>query len=235
MKLYENVVIGNFLYGLGVSVGAQLRGQVLPASVNLLQQTPEDKALGDVLLSFPGTLRLIEFKSAANRSGKEAARFRKLSHALECREGLREVSHQIHWYVETTPDVQSGLKIKFSSYLSAFSQPARQAESLNFEHFISQTTRSIFSACTDVEDPAAVSNYLKLIRWCQGSDEDSSAGALIVVCDGNGNLRFAELKNMMELSMTHKKWLEYRHDMERQIELNREKSLDHDRGMDLSL
>ncbi len=53
VKLYENVVIGNFLYGLGVSVGAQLRGHVLPASVNLLQQTPEDKALADVLLSFP--------------------------------------------------------------------------------------------------------------------------------------------------------------------------------------
>ncbi len=69
MKLYENVVIGNFLYGLGVSVGAQLRGHILPASVNLLQQTPEDKALADVLLSFPGTLRLIEFKSADNRSG----------------------------------------------------------------------------------------------------------------------------------------------------------------------
>ena len=108
MKLYENVVIGNFLYGLGVSVGAQLRGHVLPASVNLLQQTPEDKALADVLLSFPGTLRLIEFKTADNRSGKEAARFRKLSHALESDARLTPLSHRIHWYVETMPEINAG-------------------------------------------------------------------------------------------------------------------------------
>ncbi|WGK59955.1 hypothetical protein [Pantoea sp. SS70] len=235
MKLYENVVIGNFLYGLGVSVGARLGGEVLPASVNLLQQTPEDKALGDVLLSFPGTLRLIEFKSAANRSDKEETRFRKLSHALECRKGLSEVSHRIHWYVETTPDVQSGVKTYFSSYLSALSQPARQAEPLNLERFIAQTTRSIFSAQTEAEDPVAVSNSLKLIRWCQDVDEKSSAGALIVVCDGRGNLQYAELKNIMELSMTHEKWLEYRLSMEHGKELEREKSMDYDRGMDLSL
>lgn len=235
MKLYENVVIGNFLYGLGVSVGAQLGKNVLPASVNLLQQTPEDKALGDVLLSFPGTLRLIEFKSAANRSDKEETRFRKLSHALECREGLREVSHRIHWYVETTPDVRAGVKTYYSSYLSAFSRPERQAEPLILERFISQITRSIFSAHTDAENPEAISNYLRLIRWCQGVNEESQAGALIVVCDGSGNLLYAELKNMMELSMTHEKWLQYRQALAHQPEVDQEKTFDHGRGRELSL
>lgn len=235
MKLYENVVIGNFLYGLGVSVGARLGGNVIPASVNLLQQTPEDKALGDVLLSFPGALRLIEFKNADNKSDKEEIRFRKLSYALESREGLREISHRVHWYVETTPDVQSGVKTFFSSYLSALSQLDRQREPLNLERFIAQTSRSIFSAQTDSEDPEAVSDYLKLIRWCQDVDDKSSAGALIVVCDGSGNLHYAELKNIMELSMTHEKWLEYRLNMEHVKELEKENSMDYDRGMDLSL
>ncbi|MBK0127426.1 hypothetical protein IAE30_27145 [Pantoea sp. S61] len=233
MKLYENVVIGNFLYGLGISVGAQLGGNVLPGSVNLLQQTPEDKALGDVLLSFPGTLRLIEFKSASSRSGKEEARFRKLSHTLTCNKALTPLSHRIHWYVETKPDAQAGVKTYFSSYLSALSLPARQAEPLNLERFIAQTTRSIFSAQDD--DPEAVGNYLKLVRWCQGVDEESGAGALIVVCDGKGNLRYAELKNIMELSMTHEKWLEYRQDTERQTELNIAQTFEHDRGRELSL
>lgn len=233
MKLYENVVIGNFLYGLGVSVGARLGGNVLPASVNLLQQTPEDKALGDVLLSFPGTLRLIEFKSSANRSGKEEARHRKLSNALD--EGQREVSHLVHWYVETTPDVQAGVKTYFSSYLSALSLPARQADPLNLERFIAQTARSIFSAHSDAENTETVSDYLKLVRVCQGVGEESSAGALIVVCDGKGNLRYAELKNIMELSMTHEKWIGYRQDMERQTALDREQTFDHDRGRELSL
>lgn len=58
VKLYENVVIGNFLDGLGVSIGGRLKTECLPGAVSLLQQTPEDEALGDVLLDFPGTLRL---------------------------------------------------------------------------------------------------------------------------------------------------------------------------------
>jgi hypothetical protein len=234
VKLYENVVIGNFLYGLGVSVGARLGGNVLPASVNLLQQTPEDKALGDVLLSFPGTLRLIEFKSAANRSDKEQARFRKLSHALTCKKALTTLSHRIHWYVETTPDVQTGVKTYFSSYLSALSLPARQTVPLNLERFIRQTARSIFAGHTDEENPEAVSDYLKLVRWCQGVDEASSAGALIVVCDGRGNLRYAELKNIMELSMTHEHWIGYRQELEHQAVLDREHTTDRDTGWELS-
>ncbi len=135
---------------------------MLPASVNLLQQTPEDKALADVLLSFPGTLRLIEFKSADNRSGKETARFRKLSHALESDESLRLLSHRIHWYVETIPDIQAGVKTYFSSYLIALSRPTRQAEALNLENFIAQTTHSIFLAQVYAEDPVAVNNYLSV-------------------------------------------------------------------------
>ena len=82
MKLYENVVIGNFLYGLGVSVGARLGGNVLPASVNLLQQTPEDSAPCDAPRSFPGTPLLIEFTRPAKPSANHSARLRNSSTAL---------------------------------------------------------------------------------------------------------------------------------------------------------
>lgn len=65
MKLYENIVIGNFLYGLGYSVGTKKGGNEVFSVVNLLQQTPADKELGDVLLEFPGVVKLIEFKNKA--------------------------------------------------------------------------------------------------------------------------------------------------------------------------
>ena len=41
MKLYENVIIGNFLYTLGLNIGIN---KELPkySSINLLQQTPAD-------------------------------------------------------------------------------------------------------------------------------------------------------------------------------------------------
>lgn len=63
MKLYENVVIGNFLYGLGFSIGMSTIGNNQLSIINLLQQTPADKELGDMLLEFPGVVRLIEFKN----------------------------------------------------------------------------------------------------------------------------------------------------------------------------
>ena len=234
MKVYENVVIGNFLYVLGGAVGARLGNATLPASVNLLQQTPEDKALGDILLSFPGTLRLIEFKSSANRSEKEASRFRKLSYGLAGIPALLPVSHRVHWYVETSPDRASGVRTYFSSYLTALAQSERQRSALNLERFIARIASDIFSPLSEAEDAEAIRDYLQLVRWCQGVKEESNAGALIMVADGSGNLRYVALKNIMELSMTHEKWMEYRQDLEldpgKVIEKSPETTYEMDRG-----
>lgn len=57
MKLYENVIIGNFLYGLGLDIGIKIGldngTETLPEIIiNLLQQTPADKELGDMLWGF---------------------------------------------------------------------------------------------------------------------------------------------------------------------------------------
>src|SRR5262245_44285930 len=55
MKIYENVVIGNFLFALGYALRDKGRVERLGA-VNLLQQTPADRFLGDLLLDFPGVV-----------------------------------------------------------------------------------------------------------------------------------------------------------------------------------
>ena len=64
IEIYENIFIGNFIYILGVQIGMALSHDKipLPACVNLLQQTPADKYLGDMLASFPGVSFLIEFE-----------------------------------------------------------------------------------------------------------------------------------------------------------------------------
>lgn len=46
MNLYENVIIGNFLYGLRFSIAKCTAGRDFPSIVNLLQQTPDDTVLG---------------------------------------------------------------------------------------------------------------------------------------------------------------------------------------------
>ena len=83
LNLYENVVIGNFLYGLGFAVRAKSNGGIVPSIVNLLQQTPANKQLTDVLLEFPGVVRLIEFKQRSNRANKEKTRIEQLNAAIK--------------------------------------------------------------------------------------------------------------------------------------------------------
>lgn len=43
MDIYENIIIGNFLYSFGAAMGARSHVKELPLSVNLLQQTPLDR------------------------------------------------------------------------------------------------------------------------------------------------------------------------------------------------
>ncbi|MFC4729600.1 hypothetical protein [Coralloluteibacterium thermophilus] len=214
MKLYENVVIGNFLYGLGCEIGGRLRTGTLPGAVNLLQQTPEDKALGDVLLSYPGTLRLLEFKVAANYSKKEKIKRDKLAKAVEARRGMGEVSRQVHWYIETAVSDASGVEAFFGPYLDALdaARAARPRSSLGLRDFIGTLVDDVFLH-RDGEVPQAVSDYLKLVRWCQGEGEAGASG-LIVVVGAGGKLTYVELKDMMELRMNNKQWLAYRRTLE---------------------
>lgn len=88
MKLYENVAIGNFLYGLGFAVGKRVKGPDFPSVVNLLQQTPDDPLFGDVLIRVPGVLRIFEFKQRDNRDAKEPDRHAKLVRNIAGKEDL---------------------------------------------------------------------------------------------------------------------------------------------------
>ena len=54
MPIYENLVIGNFLFALGLKIGARRDDYLAPdLGVHLMQQTPLDIVLGDVLLAGP--------------------------------------------------------------------------------------------------------------------------------------------------------------------------------------
>jgi|GEM_PF-3203239 len=66
MDIYENIIIGNFLYSFGVAMGGRSDAKELPLLVNLLQQTPLDQGAGDVLVRGARVMRLLEFKRLAN-------------------------------------------------------------------------------------------------------------------------------------------------------------------------
>ena len=67
----ENTVIGTFIFSLGQAVGLL---SCEPIGVELLQQTPLDTSLGDVLIAKATFVRLIEFKRELNKSPKEHAK-----------------------------------------------------------------------------------------------------------------------------------------------------------------
>ena len=216
MKLYENVVIGNFLYGLGVAIGKRLKSGYLPGAVSLLQQTPEDKALGDVLLDFPGTLRLIEFKAQGNRSKKELTRYRKLLPIIQEQPEMVSISRRVHWYVETAPSSLKGVDAFFSPYLNAFDIVKPEKQPFALERFVESVVDDVISSSKDERD-VQEKNYLKLVRWCQGAKE-TGAGALIVVVGADGRMEFVALEDLMALNMSHQKWMEYRQERELKME-----------------
>lgn len=213
MKLYENVVIGNFLYGLGFALGSQLKSGFLPSMVNLLQQTPDDKRLGDLLMAFPGTVRLIEFKTEANKSKKEAGRhrflYRVLSEKLAELPDLPNTSRRVHWYIETAPLPDVALKARIEPYLDAFDDGARQrpksAERL--QNFIQELATGILQN-RSTETAKAERDYLDLVRLAQGPEE-TGTGALVLVAGSGGALHFAALRDLMDLNLSHKQWIEY--------------------------
>ena len=224
MKLYENVVIGNFLYGLGFALGSQLRSGQLPSMVNLLQQTPDDKRLGDLLMAFPGTVRLIEFKTEANKSKKEAGRHQFLSRIfsekLDELPDLPGTSRRVHWYIETAPLPSAALSARIEPYLDAFGEGARQRpkSTERFQNFIEELAVGILQR-RSAEITRAERDYIDLVRLAQGPEE-TGTGGLVLVAGSGGSLHFAALQDLMDLNLSHKQWIEY--SQERYLSLQRE-------------
>ena len=228
MKLYENIIIGNFLYGLGFAIRARRPSGVTASAINLLQQTPADTLLGDLLLEFPGVVRLIEFKAEDNRESKELGRHRKLSAALAGKIELQAISRNVHWYVETAPSAEHGVTARIVPYLDAF--PRNRTKRDRLEAFIERLAEEVVE-----ERPAARADreaaYLRLVKQTQG-DGKLGSGGLLLVANAEGSLHYAQLLDMLELRLSHRQWIELHHiryerllALERDMERRYEKSI----------
>lgn len=208
-KLYENVVIGNFLYGLGFAVRSCLDANTsIPSVVNLLQQTPADRELADVLLSFPGVVRLIEFKMKGASLKKERLRHRLLMAALTGEnQVLVETSRSLHWYVEVgANDTDTPLVSRAVPYLDAFDDEHLALSAGSLERLVEQT------ACEAVRglDPMMRERsqiYLRFLRNIQ-ADDPVGAGGVLLVMGAGGAMHFVQLRDVCDLSMPHRQWLE---------------------------
>ncbi|MFT4503207.1 hypothetical protein [Caballeronia sp. 15711] len=218
MDIYENIVIGNFLYSLGLLVGAHESGRT-PACVNLLQQTPLDRTLGDVLLATSGAMRLLEFKRRENKSEKEAAKLRMLSRALEADKTrqMRAVSHKVHWYVETSVDKKDFVS-RVVRYLEHKSQGAEQFSIAAFTASLAEA--AVSSSSTD-EELELSRRYLALVAATNGSFSGSS-GALLVHYHPTEGLRYVVVETARDLLLSHKRVVDY-HLNENRLNIEKER------------
>ena len=220
MKLYENVVIGNFLYGLGSSIGLSSNEKRQLSVINLLQQTPADKELGDVLLEFPGVVRLIEFKNKASSLKKEKQRNNQLKIAIGNNVERQAISREIHWYVETNPFEEICLN-KITPYLDAFDEADSE---YTIESFIENIASEVAWPVSTIKKDK-LEAYLALVSKCQGTG-DIGSGGLIVSVSKDG-IKYLQYTDIMQLRLQHKDYViqvknEYESMMKREIKKSKD-------------
>lgn len=200
MKLYENVIIGNFLYTLGLNIGIN---KELPkySSINLLQQTPADKVLGDVLLEFPGIVRLIEFKNKKSDKEKEKTRLKLLEMALSGEDKMIDISRQIHWYIETEPSKDSCFN-RIVPYLDAFDNEVHGEDTI--EPYIEMIVQEI-NRPFDNSKHQDIKDYLKLIQMTQGSSNTGTGGLIINITEKG--IRYVQITDLLDLRLNLKEFI----------------------------
>ncbi|ARU48730.1 hypothetical protein Sdiek1_1567 [Sulfurospirillum diekertiae] len=171
----------------------------LPSIVNLLQQTPADKELGDMLLEFPGVVKVLEFKNAKNPSKKEKKRVEKLEKALKDNERMKYVSREIHWYIETEP-FNKICANKIVPYLDAYNGTIGMDTLENFIKSISIEVNNPTSGITHEEQK----HYLSLVSTCQGSGKVGTGGLIVSV--SKKGINYVEFSQIEQLQLQHKEF-----------------------------
>jgi hypothetical protein len=234
LKFYENIVIGNFLYGLGFAISTETaksaksseEANFFPSIISLLQQQPMDKPLGDVLLEFSeGIVRLIEFKNKKSDHKKEREKYENLTEDIQRKiidEALKEmgehytnISRSIHWFIETDPKVDNFVS-RIVPYLDAYPEDNTQDEFKEnaFEKFVKETADDAVNKKRSFSKKD-LSDYLWYIARLQighnknGSKKDiPAASGILLLIHSSGNLTVAGLPNMMHLKLQDREYIQ---------------------------
>lgn len=204
MDILENVIVGNFLFGFGVKMGiGHGVAPIEPVSVNLLQQTPLDTVLGDVVVGNGRFFRIIEFKRAANNSNKEIGKWRRLSAGLtaESAMDLEKLSRKIHWYVrsdfrEDRKDIQVVPYLDFPTMAAPMTLP----------EFIDLTAKDAVTDGVGEEEMLHCRKYLEVLGLVQGRGGGAS-GCLLLFANGGG-VGFVPAGDTREFLMTPRQLVE---------------------------
>jgi len=225
VDVYENVVIGGFIYALGYSAGQ--RAFSLPANINLLQQTPMDKSLADVLIGMPDVYYLLEFKRRANKGDKEAQKLAFLQRYLSQDDPrFLEVSRGTHLYIESELSGED-LETRCSSYLD-FQSQLKPVQLERIVEFLLEGTLIRERGITGDE----CCHYLGLVQQAYKAVDGvegvsgNSGGFIIVGGTTSGTLKFVTLPDIRQFTMTRERLekLQYEQTLQRENAMSRTRS-----------
>jgi hypothetical protein len=209
---HENILIGNFLYSLGLLVGTKVGDRELSGCVNLLQQTPLDSRLSDVQLIYPGVVRLIQFKRQTNDSDKEAARLWLVRALIEGNAELERVSRTIHWFVESS---EAPLEWRTDVRPYLYLDTAQHGVSLRL--FLNRLVDAALSTQGPEFSADLLTEYLTAVETYAG-DEGTSSSGLLVNVSADGTLHYVALDSIHDFRLVLDALKERAQDARREID-----------------
>ena len=219
MDVLENNVIGAFIFGLGRQIEARHgRMPLEPIGVELLQQTPLDTTLGDVLVANSRMIRLIEFKRAAGKIAKEKAKLRLLKTALSSPQDahLCSISRKIHWFVSTNYDKEQ------ASTVVPYLDFDVSSTGIELSAFIENITIDIRGPGMTEEELRDVGQYMRILGEYAGKQSSGgTVGGLLFSVDGRGEANYIFIEDVRELAMSPKLVMEQHVERQRAIEARR--------------
>jgi hypothetical protein len=204
-KIYENVFIGSFIYSLGFKAGTQHpQGNIHPVSINLFQQTPTDRLIGDLFGSLSGRNFIVEFKATNYLDEKEEEKQFALIKAIAKVPALGDLSRAAHFFAGGITMEKDEATLNFCSYIEAGGEPK--------VHSLNAFCEGIFAGKIQYKNegvtyPIGVNGediklYLQLLAELYRGDRRSSSGGLIINASNDGKITYLSTNNIFELTLT---------------------------------
>jgi hypothetical protein len=210
----ENTVISSFIMGLGRAIGVRYgRGPCEPIGVELLQQTPLDRCLGDLLIARARFVRLIEFKRELNKSRKERAKLRLLRTGLQHQPSQLELlSRQIHWYAMTNFNKEP------SSTVVPYLDMEAPKSDRDLAQFVQETEDAMAGPGLTEQELEDLKLYMQAVaKYCGSAKSGGTVGGLLFAVNAQGKASYFPVHDVRELAMSPRLVVERRMTLKREM------------------
>ena len=254
--VYENVLIGHFIYTLGVLAGKRAGfNSNVTDSINFFQQTPTDKIVGDLLASWSDRLFIIEFKRSASQLPDELKKWkrRELPKVFLADKTVSDISKKCHFIgygidseIVIDDKKKTQQEFKFQSYYSLVMEKLEEKKSLNIfiNEMLSDDQRGLRSTeefgrylavlheLCELSEPSSAASGGKSLKPICGAVVSFSKKGEVVMIQYKSYFELANLLGMkIELALQIEQQVTKQHQFQNPIQLETK----HSKGQSMSM